>query len=238
MGPMNLDLDGLVGMRLNEHAFHTWDIEVVVNPAAVVPAEVAAHVVDNLELVARFTAKPTGRTRIIAARTIAPRPDFTISFAPSNVTVVAVTTGDSGREPDLELPAEACARLIYGRLDPQHTARTIAPRPDFTISFAPSNVTVVAVTTGDSGREPDLELPAEACARLIYGRLDPQHTPRYVATRTLWMSSAGLSRAPEPSGPFRTWRGPGGGHRRANPRRACRPLWFRPSGICQRLSQG
>jgi uncharacterized protein (TIGR03083 family) len=119
MGPINLDFDGFVGMRLNEHAFHTWDIEVVFDPAAVVPAEAATHLVDNLELVARFTAKPTGSTRIIAVRTIDPRRDFTISFAPDSVTV---TTGDSGQQPDLELPAEAFARLIYGRLDPQHTS--------------------------------------------------------------------------------------------------------------------
>ncbi len=118
MGPMDLDLDGFVGMRLNEHALHTWDIEVVLDPAAVVPAEVAAFVVDNLDLIARFTAKPTGASRTIAVRTTEPRRDFTISLAPDTVTV---TPGDPGLEPDLELPAEAFARLIYGRLDSAHT---------------------------------------------------------------------------------------------------------------------
>ena len=36
MGPMTLDFAAFVGMRLNEHALHTWDIEVVDNPAATI----------------------------------------------------------------------------------------------------------------------------------------------------------------------------------------------------------
>ena len=30
---------------------------------------------------------------------------------------------------------------------------------------------------GDAGVEPDLELPAESFCRLVYGRLDPDHSP-------------------------------------------------------------
>jgi uncharacterized protein (TIGR03083 family) len=118
LGPVNLDFDGFVGLRLNEHAFHTWDIEVVLDPAAVVPADAAAQMVDNLELIARFTAKPTGSDRTVAVRTIEPRRDFTITFRPDDVTFAA---GESRQEPDLVLPAEAFARLVYGRLDPEHT---------------------------------------------------------------------------------------------------------------------
>ena len=55
MGPMTLDFAQFVGMRLNEHAFHSWDIEVVADPAATIPVPVAALVVDDLEVVARFT---------------------------------------------------------------------------------------------------------------------------------------------------------------------------------------
>jgi uncharacterized protein (TIGR03083 family) len=118
MGPINLDFDDFVGMRLNEHAFHTWDIEVVLDPTAVVPAVATTHVVDNLELIARFTARSTGRDRTVAVRTTAPRRDFVIGFTADNVTFA---TGEEQQEPDLVLPAEAFARLIYGRLDPEHT---------------------------------------------------------------------------------------------------------------------
>ena len=33
MGPMQFDFGGLVGLRLNEHTLHTWDIEVVDDPS-------------------------------------------------------------------------------------------------------------------------------------------------------------------------------------------------------------
>src|SRR5215218_6277444 len=51
MGPMTLDFGQFVGMRLNEHAFHTWDIEVIANPAATLPGPAAELGVGNRELV-------------------------------------------------------------------------------------------------------------------------------------------------------------------------------------------
>ena len=38
---------------------------------------------------------------------------------------------------------------------------------------------LVTFAPGDGGRDPDLTLPAEAFARLVYGRLDPDHTPAF-----------------------------------------------------------
>ncbi len=87
MGPLELPFDGFVGMRLNEHALHTWDIEVTIDPTATVPAESAAHIVDNLELIARFTARPTGSTRAIIVRTDQPKRDFSIELSPGVVTL-------------------------------------------------------------------------------------------------------------------------------------------------------
>ena len=106
-----------VGLRLNEHALHTWDIEVVADPAATIPAPVAALVVDNLELVARFTGKPTGDTTTITVATKNPERDFTVEITPSEV---ALTPGAVAASPDIRLPAEAFARLVYGRLDADH----------------------------------------------------------------------------------------------------------------------
>jgi uncharacterized protein (TIGR03083 family) len=118
MGPMTLDFAQFVGMRLNEHAFHTWDIEVVENPEATLPEQVAALVVDNLELVARFTAKPTEERATITVATTAPERGFTIDLTPEKVTF---QTGSPAAAADLELLAEGFARLIYGRLDSTHT---------------------------------------------------------------------------------------------------------------------
>jgi uncharacterized protein (TIGR03083 family) len=118
MGPMTLGFAQFVGMRLNEHAFHTWDIEVVADPAATIPVPVAALVVDNLELVARFTGKPTRETATITVATTDPERDFAVEITPGGV---ALTPGAAAASPDLELPAEAFARLVYGRLDTEHT---------------------------------------------------------------------------------------------------------------------
>ncbi len=118
MGPMTLGFVAFVGMRLNEHAFHTWDIEVGVDPAATIPPQVAALVVDNLELVARYTAKPTGDTTTITVVTTEPPRGFTVELTPGSVTFTPTTVEAAA---DLELTAEAFARLVYGRLDPQHT---------------------------------------------------------------------------------------------------------------------
>jgi uncharacterized protein (TIGR03083 family) len=118
MGPMTLGFAQFVGMRLNEHAFHTWDIEVAADPAATIPAPIAALVVDNLELVARFTGRPTGDTTTITVATTGPERGFTVELTPDGV---ALTPGAVAASPDVELPAEAFARLVYGRLNAEHT---------------------------------------------------------------------------------------------------------------------
>jgi uncharacterized protein (TIGR03083 family) len=122
MGPVELPFDGFVGMRLNEHALHTWDVEVTMDPTATLPSESAACIVDNLELIARFTASPPGSVRTIAVRTDQPKRDFSVELSADAVTLGA---GDRSLQPDLELPAESFVRLVYGRLDPAHTPSTI-----------------------------------------------------------------------------------------------------------------
>jgi hypothetical protein len=42
------------------------------------------------------------------------------------------------------------------------------------VALAPDGV---SLTPDDDAGAPDLELPAEALVRLVYGRLDPEHTP-------------------------------------------------------------
>lgn len=118
MGPITLTFDQFVGMRLNEHALHTWDIDVVGDPAATIASQTATQVVHNLELIARFTAKPTGDTADITVVTSDPVRRFTIQLSPESVRFGSST---GTQPPDLQLTAEAFARLVYGRLDADHT---------------------------------------------------------------------------------------------------------------------
>jgi uncharacterized protein (TIGR03083 family) len=118
MGPMTLEFPALVGMRLNEHALHTWDIDVTFDPTVEVPTDVATYVVDNLSVITRFAGKAVGAARTLHVRTLAPRREFTLSIGGDSVSLEPCT---DAHEPDLELPAESLVRLVYGRLDPQHT---------------------------------------------------------------------------------------------------------------------
>jgi uncharacterized protein (TIGR03083 family) len=117
-GPVTLSFDEFVALRVNEHALHTWDIEVMFDPTATVPEDAAAVIVDNLGLIARFTARPVGTEREVRIRTQRPERHFTVRLTNETAELLA---GDAGVSPDLELPAEAFARLVYGRLDSEHS---------------------------------------------------------------------------------------------------------------------
>jgi uncharacterized protein (TIGR03083 family) len=117
MGPMTLDFPTFAGMRLNEHVFHTWDVEVALHGAATLAPDAVPLVVDNLGMIARFTARPVGEPRTIAIRTTDPSHDVTVTIGTDGVEYA----GSGSGEPDLVLPAEALCRLVYGRLDPDHT---------------------------------------------------------------------------------------------------------------------
>ncbi len=118
IGPMSLDFDGAVRMRLSEHSVHLWDVEVALDPSAVLVPDSVAHLVDNLGMIASFAGKSSGTEQSVNVRTSDPRRDITIEIG---VQRVVLEPALSTVAPDLELPAEALIRLVYGRLDPAHT---------------------------------------------------------------------------------------------------------------------
>jgi uncharacterized protein (TIGR03083 family) len=118
MGPMELDLTTFLGMRINEHALHSWDVAVTLDPAATVPEDAAALIVDTLPMMSRFAGKPTGSERTISIRTAAPTRHVTVTLGPDGATLAP---SDPVDRPDLELSADALIRLVFGRLDPDHT---------------------------------------------------------------------------------------------------------------------
>jgi len=66
----------------------------------------------------RFVGKPTGAERDITIRTEGPTAYFIVALRPDGV---AVSLSEPVERPDLELTAEAFVRLVFGRLDPDHT---------------------------------------------------------------------------------------------------------------------
>jgi uncharacterized protein (TIGR03083 family) len=124
MGPMTFDFAGFVGLRLNEHALHSWDIEVALDPGATIAPASARVVIDNLQLITRYTGKPTGLDHTVSVLTSEPRRGFMLVIGADAVSLEPTEPVD---EPDLEVPAEAFIRLAYGRLDPAHTPPTRGP---------------------------------------------------------------------------------------------------------------
>jgi uncharacterized protein (TIGR03083 family) len=117
LGPITTDFAGFVNLRLSEMVLHLWDIEVALDRRALLAPEAVPLVVDQLGMVAAWTAKSGGRSGEISVRTTEPDRGFRIGLRPDRVSFDAVVPAAS---PDLQLPAEAFIRLVYGRLDPEH----------------------------------------------------------------------------------------------------------------------
>jgi uncharacterized protein (TIGR03083 family) len=115
----DLDLAGLAALRLGEHALHTWDIAVTLDPAATVAADAVELLIDTLPQRAAAAGLPVPGGRPVEVVTSDPRRTFRLTLDPK----VTLTPADAVT-PDAQvahLPAEAFLRLVAGRLDPQHT---------------------------------------------------------------------------------------------------------------------
>ena len=117
-GPLDLDFDGVAGLRLGEHALHTWDVAVALDPSATLLPSSTDIVIDTLDRLVGFTGKPTGTEHTLHITTSAPERGFTLAIGADSL---ELTDSDPVAAPDLELPSEAFIRLVYGRLDPAHT---------------------------------------------------------------------------------------------------------------------
>ena len=118
VGPMDLDLASALRLRLSEHALHTWDVAVTLDPTATVPDDAAELLIDSLGMMAGFAGRPTGVERTIRVGTSAPTRRLQLALQPA---AVSLSADDPTGTADLELPAEALIRLVAGRLDPDHT---------------------------------------------------------------------------------------------------------------------
>lgn len=115
---MVLDVAAFVRMRLSEHAVHVWDVEVVLDPDAVVAADAVALLVDGLGLTAGRAGRPSDPAYAVRVVTTDPARDLVVRTG-EPVTIAAWAGDDvDGR---LDLTAEAFLRLVTGRLDPEHT---------------------------------------------------------------------------------------------------------------------
>jgi uncharacterized protein (TIGR03083 family) len=121
-GFLTVDVPGFARLRLMEHAIHSWDIAVTLDPDAVIDPAAVALIVDELPaLVGRFAQPHDGlRLRIDVS-------DPTSSWL--------LAPGEEGFEPYVDQPvdgtlavsAEQLIRLVYGRLRPADDLTVDAP---------------------------------------------------------------------------------------------------------------
>lgn len=115
---MEQDAADLFRIRLAEHALHTWGIAVVLDPAARVAPDAVDLLIDTLGLVARWSGKPQGTTARVQVHTREPERQLALRIGDA----VELTSWEGGvADAELWIPAEAFLRLVYGRLDPDHT---------------------------------------------------------------------------------------------------------------------
>lgn len=125
----DVDLGGFAAMRLGEHAVHAWDILVALDPSATIAADAVDLLVDQLAGTAARVGKPVEDPSRIVVSTVDPQRRFVLTTGPE-VSLDPAPADDPSAEPgaglaELDLPAESLIRLVYGRLDPEHTPEPI-----------------------------------------------------------------------------------------------------------------
>jgi uncharacterized protein (TIGR03083 family) len=123
MGPFTFDFAGFVGMRLNEQALHTWDIEVTLDAQAALAEDAAGVLLKIVPMFVGFASKPNGEVIDLHVTTDNPEHQYVLAFKEDSV---ALEDNEHGGHVDLELPAESFVRLVAGRLDAKHTPHRVA----------------------------------------------------------------------------------------------------------------
>lgn len=116
---MDLDTTALARMRVSEHAVHTWDVAVALDPSATVAPDAVNLLIDTVGQFVARAGRPDGKRRKVRVTTTDPERHFTLETTGEAITLTA--SHDDEGLPELRLPAEAFIRLLYGRLDPDHT---------------------------------------------------------------------------------------------------------------------
>jgi uncharacterized protein (TIGR03083 family) len=120
---MDLDAAGLIRLRLSEHAVHTWDIAVAIDPVAVLAPDAVELLTGLVVQLAGRLGQPAGEP--FRARLRGSMPDTDVLVAAADGMKVspwpAAGPADAPADGEIVLPAESLIRLFYGRLDPDHT---------------------------------------------------------------------------------------------------------------------
>jgi uncharacterized protein (TIGR03083 family) len=116
---MQQDLPSFLRMRLNEYAVHTWDVTVALDPTSTLPDDAATLVADTIGMVVDWAGRPSAEQVSVEVRTTSPERAYHLDLGPNGASLSPSLDDTDAAE--LSLPTEAFVRLVYGRLDPDHT---------------------------------------------------------------------------------------------------------------------
>lgn len=132
-GAMRVDAIGLLWVRLSEHALHTWDVAVALDPGALVDHDAVTLLLGRLPRAVGRLGRPDRAdvARPFTTRVVTSDSDLAFDLEVGDAVTMSpvddeAAEGDAGgdgsgaRPAVLHLPAEAFLRLVYGRLDPSH----------------------------------------------------------------------------------------------------------------------
>ena len=114
------DLEGLARLRLSEHVVHTWDAIVTIEPTAVLDREAAGLILDQLGWIIGYVGKPSDAPTTVGLTATDLDRTFLLDIGAESVTLTE-TGPDVDAAGKLAVPGEAIVRLVYGRLDRDHT---------------------------------------------------------------------------------------------------------------------
>lgn len=115
---MTLDLNAVLRMRLNEHALHTWDVEVTRDRSATVDPRAVGLVFDLALQLAERVGRAQEGSAPVGLHVLDLSRAYELELAPKVRFVPLDAQGESGRRAAME--AESVLRLIAGRLDAEH----------------------------------------------------------------------------------------------------------------------
>ncbi len=114
------DLAGFLQLRLNEHAIHTWDVRVALDPTETLAPDATELMMPGLPDVVGRVSKPSAQELTARVTTEAPAAVFILAIGPDGAQL-GEAAADTATSATLSMPAEALVRLINGRLDLEHT---------------------------------------------------------------------------------------------------------------------
>lgn len=124
-GPTSLRVFG--AFRLAEHAVHTWDIAVTRDPAVELAPDAARIIMDVVvpPMVGRVAGDPAPGAPAVAVHLRDPDRRLVLELHPT----VRLREPRPGEAPEARLDTTTAAfvRLLYGRLDADHTPASVAP---------------------------------------------------------------------------------------------------------------